>query len=80
MWLVVNDIIMGFALGTFLVDNHQALGAWMEWLIDYFTIDLIKATTMWLMGWPAGLKLNDKLDRFIGEMFLWLIAMWSAVL
>jgi phosphatidylinositol glycan class Q protein len=32
---------------------------------------------MWLMGWPAGLKLNSSLDKFLGEMYLWLIGVWS---
>lgn len=31
----------------------------------------------WLMAWPAGLKLNGSLCRFLGELFLWLIQLWS---
>ena len=31
----------------------------------------------WLMGWPAGLKLNTNLDKFLGEVFLWLVTIWS---
>jgi len=29
------------------------------------------------MGWPAGLKLNTNLDRFLGELFLWMIFVWE---
>lgn len=34
---------------------------------------------VWLMGWPAGLKLNNHLDTFMGELFLWLIAVWTSL-
>lgn len=33
---------------------------------------------VWFMGWPSGIKLNDELDRFFGELFLWLIQSWSS--
>lgn len=29
------------------------------------------------MGWPAGLKLNGNLSRFLGTMFQWIISLWS---
>ena len=32
----------------------------------------------WLMGWPAGMKLNANLDKFLGEVFLWLVTIWSS--
>ena len=31
------------------------------------------------MGWPAGLKLNSELDRFLGELFLRLIDLWKGI-
>ncbi|PJF16533.1 hypothetical protein PSACC_03708 [Paramicrosporidium saccamoebae] len=37
----------------------------------------LEAYIVWLMGWPAGLKLNSSLDKFLGEMYLWLISIWS---
>ena len=33
----------------------------------------------WLMGWPAGLKLNSELDKFLGELFRWLIQLWTGL-
>ncbi|KAI9103250.1 N-acetylglucosaminyl transferase component-domain-containing protein, partial [Phlyctochytrium arcticum] len=32
---------------------------------------------MWLMGAPAGLKLNSELTSFLGEIFLYLMQLWS---
>lgn len=34
---------------------------------------------MWLMTWPAGLKLNSFLSKFLGELFLWMLDAWSLV-
>lgn len=31
----------------------------------------------WLMQWPAGLKLNTELARFLGDLFLWVINYWA---
>jgi len=30
------------------------------------------------MGAPGGLKLNKELDKFLGDLFLWLIQIWSS--
>lgn len=40
-------------------------------------VDSLESMIDWLMGWPAGLKLNSELDKFLGELFLWLIRMWT---
>jgi phosphatidylinositol N-acetylglucosaminyltransferase subunit Q len=31
------------------------------------------------MYWPAGLKLNTELARFLGDLFLWVIDYWSSM-
>lgn len=31
----------------------------------------------WLMDWPAGLKLNRELGMLFGNLFLWLIQLWT---
>jgi len=31
----------------------------------------------WLMYWPAGLKLNNELAQFLGDLFLWVIEYWA---
>jgi phosphatidylinositol glycan class Q protein len=50
-----------------------------EFLLKW-TVEDIEKTISWLMGWPAGLKLNSNLNKFLGEMFLWLISLWSVLL
>ncbi|OZJ02306.1 hypothetical protein BZG36_05196 [Bifiguratus adelaidae] len=77
MWLVANDIIIGMALGSFLIHNNQLVAGWIHSNLDYYTVDLLQSMIVWLMGWPAGLKLNSELDSFLGELFLWLIRLWT---
>ncbi|XP_062508224.1 phosphatidylinositol N-acetylglucosaminyltransferase subunit Q-like isoform X1 [Corticium candelabrum] len=43
-------------------------------------VGLVERQLVWLMGVPAGLKLNSALDQLLGEFFLYLIGIWSAYL
>jgi hypothetical protein len=45
-----------------------------EWLSD----DVVRRMIVWIMGWPAGFKLNDALDKFIGALCLLVLDCWSA--
>ena len=68
------------ALGMFLVmwiyftssGNHFYTAAWI-WStqrVDDGQV-WVESTVKWLMGWPAGLKLNENLDNALGNTFLW---------
>ncbi|KAI3630784.1 hypothetical protein MIR68_012219 [Amoeboaphelidium protococcarum] len=80
VWLVANDVIMGIAFGTFIYENRYQLTKYLSSCLHFINHDVIENAIGWLMGWPAGLKLNDNLDKFIGELFLWLLQMWIHVL
>ncbi|RUS15753.1 N-acetylglucosaminyl transferase component-domain-containing protein [Endogone sp. FLAS-F59071] len=77
MWLVANDIIIGVAVGSFLINNSTYVAASLHYYLDHYMVDSLESMIDWLMGWPAGLKLNSELDKFLGELFLWLIRMWT---
>ncbi|KAK9764449.1 pig-Q [Basidiobolus ranarum] len=77
MWLVANDIMFGVAVGTFLINNSVEVTRFLMENLDHYTISSLELLMVWLMGWPAGLKLNSELDKFLGELFLWLIHLWS---
>ena len=47
--------------------------------LNEHVIRQLNDTLMWLMTWPAGLKLNSFLSKFLGELFLWMLDAWSAV-
>ncbi|GES86676.1 N-acetylglucosaminyl transferase component Gpi1 [Rhizophagus clarus] len=78
MWLVANDIIIGLTIGSFLVNNSEYVAnIILRDYLDRYTIEKLVSMIDWLMGWPAGLKLNSELDSFLGELFLRLIELWK---
>ncbi|CAG8491310.1 14391_t:CDS:10 [Funneliformis caledonium] len=81
MWLVANDIIIGLTIGSFLANNCEYVANLiLKDYLDHYTIEKLVSMIDWLMGWPAGLKLNSELDRFLGELFLRLIDLWKGPL
>ncbi|KND04909.1 phosphatidylinositol N-acetylglucosaminyltransferase [Spizellomyces punctatus DAOM BR117] len=77
VWLVANDIIVGVAFGTFLMENSKAIAQLIDSGISMYTLGTTRSMISWLMGAPAGLKLNSELTSFLGEMFLELMVLWS---
>lgn len=77
LWLVANDVIIGIALGSYIIDN----AAWVAWQINTilrgWTVEGLRDMISWLMDWPAGLKLNTELAVFLGDLFLWVIDLWK---
>lgn len=53
----------------------------MKWAnqANEITDDYLRGMIDWLMDWPAGLKLNGHLVRFIGQMFLCLLNIWGVI-
>lgn len=77
LWLVANDVIIGIALGSYIIDN----ATWVAWQINTiltgWTVEGLRDMISWLMDWPAGLKLNTELAVFLGDLFLWVIDLWK---
>ncbi|XP_050531164.1 phosphatidylinositol N-acetylglucosaminyltransferase subunit Q isoform X2 [Daktulosphaira vitifoliae] len=48
--------------------------------ISYYIIKALQGTLQWLMGSPAGLKLNDPLNSLLGTCFLYLVNIWWSFL
>ncbi|KAJ2826195.1 pig-Q [Coemansia furcata] len=79
VWVIAVDIILGCALGIFLIMRSQAVSDWIVLSLEQYTVRSLEDTILWLRGWPAGLKLNNGLDGFLAELFLWLIHFWTAM-
>lgn len=77
LWLVANDVIIGMALGSYIIDNADLVAAQMNHVVDTWFVDGLQQMIVWLMGWPAGLKLNNELAAFLGDLFLWVIDYWA---
>ncbi|KAF9771764.1 hypothetical protein IL306_010582 [Fusarium sp. DS 682] len=73
LWLVANDVIIGIALGSYIIENADWVAEQIGDLLQTYTVDALQSSISWLMGWPAGLKLNGELAAFLGDLFLWVI-------
>lgn len=80
LWLVANDVIIGIALGSYIIDNAGWVAEEISDLLSKYTVQALQSSISWLMGWPAGLKLNTELAEFLGDLFLWVIDYWSSML
>ncbi|GAM20610.1 hypothetical protein SAMD00019534_037850, partial [Acytostelium subglobosum LB1] len=78
-WLLLNDILLGIVAGYIL---HRfapyVLDAFIG-LNNMITNDILKNLILWLMGWPAGFKLNENLDKFFGRLILYYIDKWNLI-
>ncbi|KAH7362319.1 phosphatidylinositol N-acetylglucosaminyltransferase subunit GPI1 [Plectosphaerella cucumerina] len=77
LWLVANDVIIGIALGSYIIDNAEWVAKAIGDLLRTYTVNALRSSIAWLMGNPAGLKLNSELAVFLGDLFLWVIEYWS---
>jgi phosphatidylinositol glycan class Q protein len=80
LWLVANDVIIGIALGSYIIENADLVGAQVNHLVNAYAVEGLQRVIIWLMGWPAGLKLNNELAKFLGDLFLWVIDYWASVM
>jgi phosphatidylinositol glycan class Q protein len=80
-WSVGVDILLGVIASLWLL-SHDNMSLICNFINDsgQGTVEVVKTQLVWLMGVPAGFKLNSALDQFLGEFFLYLINIWSAYL
>ncbi|XP_070581207.1 phosphatidylinositol N-acetylglucosaminyltransferase subunit Q-like [Ptychodera flava] len=78
---IILDVILGIALMLWLFNNDypSILSSQLLQLLDVVGVELQKLLN-WLMGVPAGLKLNSQLDEFLGKFFLYHIYLWLSYL
>ena len=77
LWLVANDVIIGIALGSFIVDNAEWAAAFLNGILSKYTIRGLLSIIEWLTDWPAGLKLNNELAGFLADLVIWVIQYWT---
>lgn len=80
LWLVANDVIIGIALGSYIIENADYVGAQVDHLVNAYAVEGLQRVIIWLMGSPAGLKLNTELAKFLGDLFHWVIDYWASVM
>ncbi|KAI5123624.1 hypothetical protein M0805_003438 [Coniferiporia weirii] len=80
VWLTLNDMIVGTAVGVFLIENRSSLAQAAGQFGKLCTVTLVRKAIYWMDNWPAGLKLNTELSRFLFLIFNALIDMWEDIL
>ncbi|KAI0216352.1 pig-Q, partial [Massospora cicadina] len=74
LWHILLDTGVGGMVAVALVRYCDP--EWVAATVDFYTVALLKSFVGWLMGYPAGLKINLGLASFLGELILWLIYLW----
>lgn len=77
LWLVANDVIIGIAVGSYIIDNSSWLAFKINGALSSYTVEGLQRMIAWLKDWPAGLKLNNELAVFLGDLFLLVIEYWA---
>jgi phosphatidylinositol glycan class Q protein len=77
LWLVANDVIIGIALGSYIIENSAFVASQMDMVFNTWSVEGLRRMILWLMEWPGGLKLNTELAEFLGDLFLWVIDHWA---
>ncbi|GAA5833865.1 hypothetical protein JCM11251_005991 [Rhodosporidiobolus azoricus] len=77
LWLIANDVIVGFALASFLRDNSDYLARALEMAINDHALTTLRSLLDWLNSWPMGVKLNDELAGVMCTAFHFLSRLWA---
>ncbi|XP_071962169.1 phosphatidylinositol N-acetylglucosaminyltransferase subunit Q-like isoform X1 [Antedon mediterranea] len=79
--LLVVDLVLGMALVFYFhqVDFFNILASMFLQFVN-ITAASLEQLLHWLMGAPAGLKLNRELASFLGQFFLYHIYLWVGYL
>lgn len=79
LFSIVVDVVMGNMVGLLLLNNLEAIQFWVSAVSSHITNHLLRSGCVWLMGVPAGFKLNTELAELIGMISLNAIQIWSTL-
>ena len=74
--LLLSDSCAGVLLATY-ISRHRT--RFDEYMVEYTygAVNLTRNSTKWLMGNPAGLKLNEPLTEYLGSTIHGAVSAWS---
>ena len=80
MWSsLAADGLLGNLLGLALFYHAESASIWVLNFADDITNKLLRSGCVWLMGVPAGFKLNTELAEVLGMISLNAIQIWSTL-
>lgn len=78
VWLIANDIILGYAASVLLLQYRSELAQLSRSLSERYLLESVLWLLSWLENWPAGLKLNTELSLFFSDAYSSLTMAWHA--
>ncbi|XP_024025440.1 uncharacterized protein LOC21398608 isoform X2 [Morus notabilis] len=80
MWSsLAADVLLGNLFGLALLYHAESASSWVLNFADDVTNKLLRSGCVWLMGVPAGFKLNTELAGVLGMISLNAIQIWSTL-
>ncbi len=80
MWSsLALDLLLGNLIGLALLYNAESACWWVMNFTGEITNKLLRSGCVWLMGVPAGFKLNTELAGVLGMISLNAIQIWSTL-
>ncbi|KAJ7530523.1 hypothetical protein O6H91_14G007200 [Diphasiastrum complanatum] len=76
---IVFDMIFGIISGGLLLVYRGWIMQLLYFVSQFVTNDILRTGCIWLMGVPAGFKLNNELAGMFGTAALNVIQMWSTL-
>ncbi|CAM8892376.1 unnamed protein product [Rhodiola kirilowii] len=76
---MIFDILLGNAMGFALLIRAESIRLWIFAVVSGITSSLLRSGCVWLMGVPAGFKLNTELATVLGMISLNTIQIWSTL-
>ncbi|KAH9851050.1 N-acetylglucosaminyl transferase component-domain-containing protein [Lenzites betulinus] len=80
VWLILNDVIIGVAFGSFLCENQHVLARILDDVLQNNLVARMELALLWLNSWPAGLKLNTELSQFYCHTLVGVVSAWGWLL
>ncbi|KAM7270379.1 hypothetical protein ACFE04_029593 [Oxalis oulophora] len=80
MWSsIAADFLLGNLIGFTLLFYSESVSSWILKFASDTTNELLRSGCVWLMGDPAGFKLNAELASVLGMISLTAIQIWSTL-
>lgn len=76
IWLIANDLILGYAASVMLLQYQSGLASLGRILVARYLHDWVLWLLSWLENWPGGLKLNTELSLFFSDAYSSLTSAW----
>jgi hypothetical protein len=76
---ILGDFVLGPIFALFLHRYSTELLTFFHYVGQILHVDVLRMQIDWLMGLPAGMKLNENLNHTLGSTVLYAIDLWNTI-